>query len=207
MHPGDVALATRTRLNRDVEMCERQQGVCEKLIPMATRRDKDYKLAARWPGNVTPKPTRPEGRGRSRGVRLSATSAWWQHEPRRRRWRGMNVEARRGCAKPQSPAARAQSPSMPKKRAVGGQRFAVGSTTTTMHRAEVLCFSSVARLDSTSRSSARQSHRGCGLGGGWDAGAVSATAGRSFCLTRDGADLASSWRALDVVIEGPPEDP
>ena len=52
------------------EMCERQQGVCKKLIPMATRRDKDYKLAARWPGNVTPKPNRPEGRGRSRGVQL-----------------------------------------------------------------------------------------------------------------------------------------
>ena len=143
------------------------------LIPMATRRDKDYKLAARWPGNVTPKPTRPEGRGRSRGVRLSATSAWWQHEPRRRRWRGMNVAARCGCVQSQSPAARAQSPSMPKKRAVGGQRFAVGSTTTTMHRAEVLCFWPAARFDSTSRSSARQSHRGCGLGGGWDAGAVS----------------------------------
>ena len=49
--------------------------MCEKLIPMATRRDKDYKLAARWPGNVTPKPSRPEGRGRSRDVRFSATSA------------------------------------------------------------------------------------------------------------------------------------
>ena len=55
-------------------------GVCEKLIPMATRRDKDYKLAARWPGNVTPKPIRPDDRGWSRGVRLSVTTAWWQHQ-------------------------------------------------------------------------------------------------------------------------------
>ena len=182
-------------------MCERQHGVCEKLIPMATRRDQDDMLAARWPGNVTPKPTRPEGRGRSRGVRLPATSAWWQHEPRRRRWRGMNVAARCGCAQSQSPTAFANSPSMPSKGVGITQELGGSYTTTKMQRAEVLCFSSVDRLDSTSRSSARQSHRGCGLGGGWDAGAVSATAGRSFCLTRDGADLASSWRALDVVIE------
>ena len=154
-------------------MCERQQGVCEKLIPMATRRDKDYKLAARWPGNVTPKPTRPEGRGRSRGVRLPATSAWWQHEPRRRRWRGMNVAARCGCAQSQSPTAFANSPSMPSKGVGITQELGGSYTTTKMQRAEVLCFSSVARLDSINGSSGRQSHRGCGLGGGWDAGAVS----------------------------------
>ena len=38
------------------EMCERQQGVCKKLIPMATRRNKDDELVARWPRIMPPKP-------------------------------------------------------------------------------------------------------------------------------------------------------
>ena len=171
------------------------------LIPMVPRWEKDGQLVARQPGNEPTKPTRPDGRGRSRGVRLSATSAWWQHKPRRPTWTAEADTDDCALAPSESPAACAKSPSMPEKRAVGGQRFAVGSTTTTMHRAEVLCFSSVARLDSTSRSSARQSRRGCGLWGGWDAGAASAAVGRYLCLTRDGADRASPGRALEASLE------
>ena len=115
-------------------------------------------------------------------------------------WRVEAATSERGCAHPQSLAACANSPSVPKKRAVGNQRFVVGSTTTTMHRAEHLCFWPAARLDSTSRSSARQSRRGCGLWGGWDAGAASAAVGRYLCLTRDGADRASSGRALEALL-------
>ena len=113
----------------------------------------------------------------------------------------MNVAARCGCVQSQRPNACTKSPYPTDLRAVGGRGFAVGSTT---HRAPSPGFSrfgQLAKLGSTSHPSTGASHRGCGLWGGWDAGAVSATASRSLSLTRDGADRASSWRALDVVIE------
>ena len=165
------------------------------------RRRRGGQIPAGRPGNAPPKPARPAVRRRAKGERCSLSSARLRMQAAARRWRDELATFDISTAPSQSPAACANSPSMPKNRAGRNQRFVGRSTTTTMHRAEVFCFWPAARLDSTSRSSARQSRRGCGLWGGWDAGAVSATAGRSFCLTRDGADLASSWRALDVVIE------